>query len=395
MITKKNKDTFCLLPFTMLDINPVGEVRTCCMSNQHIGYIYEEKLKDIWNNDKLKQLQLDLANGIRNEWCSKCWSEEDSNIVSMRQFNLNAYLNGGSVAVPTSSLDVYKTQPNNLVLNFGNKCNLACRICYPLYSSLWLDESLHFSNNTELNSQDLYKHQILKITEQSTKSFSENNSIWNTLNEWLPNVEVLSFLGGEPMINKKAWELIEKSVSLGYAKKQMITFNTNCTVYKKEYMELLNEFKNVCIYLSIDDVGDRFEYARYPGKWDKVYKNLQLYLESNFHVMICPTISILNIYYLEEIVNILNNVHWNFLHAPKYLCIRNLPNKVKELITEKFKKINFERFERVLNFMNGEQSDKNEWNKFFKYIEQHDSYRNQNFNKTFSEFAKILKKYNV
>ena len=68
-------------------------------------------------------------------------------------------------------------------------------------------------------------------------------------------------------------------------------------------------------------------------------------------------------------------------------------NDIKKVITNKLKK--FDQFERVINFLNSVEYDKQEYANFFKFIKQHDEYRKQNFNYTFKEFANHLKETNV
>ena len=81
------------------------------------------------------------------------------------------------------------------------------------------------------------------------------------------------------MLIKKQWETLRKSIELGYAKNQELSFNTNGTIFKEEYIDILNEFKRVVISFSIDAIEDRFNYIRHHGDWEKVKSNIEGWLK--------------------------------------------------------------------------------------------------------------------
>ena len=46
----------------------------------------------------------------------------------------------------------------------------------------------------------------------------------------------------------------------------------------KEFLEsMAGNFKDLVFSVSIDGIGDKFEYLRHPGKWEEVEKNLDFY----------------------------------------------------------------------------------------------------------------------
>ena len=76
--------------------------------------------------------------------------------------------------------------------------------------------------------------------------------------------------------------------------------------FTDKQIDLLQKFANVKIQLSIDDIGKRFEYQRKLADWEQVKSNIIKFkkLDSNkFKIGIDPTVSILNIWNLDEIVN--------------------------------------------------------------------------------------------
>ena len=79
-------DAFCIIPWIHLNINPTGRVLQCCITdNSHeIGNIRDKTLAEIWNDEKMRRLRLDLINGRKPESCYKCYEQEENGIRSFR-----------------------------------------------------------------------------------------------------------------------------------------------------------------------------------------------------------------------------------------------------------------------------------------------------------------------
>ena len=67
------------------------------------------------------------------------------------------------------------------------------------------------------------------------------------------------------MIIQEQWDLIKKSVDMGYAKHQRVHYNTNGTVFRTEYLKWLKEFVWVDIQFSIDGI----EVTKFIGLFSK------------------------------------------------------------------------------------------------------------------------------
>ena len=80
------------------------------------------------------------------------------------------------------------------------------------------------------------------------------------------------FLGGEPFlsdVDTRILPLIKNPsvVSLQYT--------TNGSIYPSQtHINLWSKFQTVLINFSLDGIGDRFDYIRYPLKWNQVEKNM-------------------------------------------------------------------------------------------------------------------------
>ena len=108
-------------------------------------------------------------------------------------------------------------------------------------------------------------------------------------------------------------------------------------------MELLQQFKKVKISLSIDGIGPVFEYMRWPGKWQTTLDIIeQLRLVPNFQLSVYSTISNMNAYYFDQIVewNIKNwsMTDWTYqiVQEPDDFAPNILPDELKRIIADKF-----------------------------------------------------------
>ena len=382
-----NLKNFCYVPFLELDINTRGFVKACCISSEYLGNISQENLKDIWNNQKYNNLRKQFINNEKPTQCSVCWVEEQAGFVSKRMHYKKYYEKHNLIKNFDNNLT-----PISLVLNMGNVCNLSCRMCSGDFSTTWQKELI------DLNMVSKHKKNEWSL---SKKSWDENNQIWNVLEEWLPNLKLLSFVGGEPMLLKPMWNFLKNSVDKGYSKNQIITrINTNSTIYEEEYIEILNEFKKCELHLSIDGIDKVYDYIRYPARWEKVKQNIKLFFLQKFDILVTSTISVFNILYLKDICDYFQTNHnkpkldFNLVHFPKHLCIQNLPISLKEVITNNLKdcdSLYSQNIHKVLDFMNKRHTYDELGNQLKDSIKIHDNYRNQKFEEYLPELAQFIK----
>jgi len=153
----------------------------------------------------------------------------------------------------------------------GDVCNLKCVICGPNNSSAWKEE--------------------LKIPIVERKQTV--NYAWKELD--LTTLKFIHFNGGEPLLSKEHIKFLH---AIPIKSLVHINYNTNGTILpSEELLRIWKQFKLIQIDFSIDDIGDRFEYQRYPAKWNQVSENLQWYIDKapvNCMFAVNTTVSILN-----------------------------------------------------------------------------------------------------
>jgi len=404
MINEHNKNTWCVNAEHSLSVGNDGGAKICCMiehdlTNEGVPFnVAKNSLDEIFNCSTASKIRTSLREGIRHEQCRKCWEEEDAGRSSKRlRDNQDSYrkFNGSGLKI--------------LEMNLGTTCNIKCRTCSPWSSSQWIREWYEQKVKASGKSWEVY----LKEQTKFGSSYDAESLFWDSVHTVLPNLELMDFYGGEPFLSKKQWELIKTSAEKGYSKNQKLHYNTNCTIWPEEHLDYLNQFKLLDIAFSIDGVGERGEYVRYPAQWDVVQQNVDRWLQwaankPNVQLNVCYTISPLNVYYMNEMIEWVEQkkkeygehkfgLYLNLVHYPVYYNIQFIPDYYKKAVTEKHKSLlNTNQYlEGIIQFMNNGVYNENHWKDFIKHTKMSDDFRKQDFKKVFPEVFSIMEENDV
>ena len=68
----KDSNTFCMFPWLHMNVTPKGNIYPCCSSDyvEPFANTKDSTLADAFNNDKMRQLRLDMLAGRKNEACT-------------------------------------------------------------------------------------------------------------------------------------------------------------------------------------------------------------------------------------------------------------------------------------------------------------------------------------
>ena len=133
-------------------------------------------------------------------------------------------------------------------------------------------------------------------------------------------------------------------VERGVANQIELTFNTNITRIPARHRELWPQFKSVNLICSIDAYGPLNDYIRYPAKWDRLERNLDIIEQQHESlnlgwVTLSATVQIYNIFHLHELIDYCHR-HFKFIRRmpglihlaiPDYFNIQHLPDDLKKL----------------------------------------------------------------
>jgi MoaA/NifB/PqqE/SkfB family radical SAM enzyme len=353
----KNSKSFCMLPYMHIYGSAGGDMVPCCEAQEIPLNNPGESAIESWNNDNYKELRRALANDERPERCAVCWHNEDSGIVSNRQQwehdNWNTFADKISVNNDYS----VNNAPYWVELKVSNFCNLKCIMC-STHSSYKRVADLDILKKYQA---DGYETRLLRPTD-----------LFASLNEWpelWDHVHTLQFTGGEPIINKEHYDLLEgipaeakKRIRLRYAS------NLSYIKFKKyDLIKIWNEFKHVNIKVSMDGIGDVYNYIRQDGDWDTVYANMMaLNNEPGIDVAAGITVQAHNIYQMPEFFQFwkdspvdLKFITANILQTPKYLSPAVWQNEYRQAIIEKLRhhEVEHPEMNRFATYMENNKSD--------------------------------------
>lgn len=334
--------TFCGEPLINLSTRGIGIVQQCSQIkyirgipkkgtvddlNVNDGYVYidgerqelfdlrVDNWQDIWNSEYLIDLRHKQANGIKNPTCELCYFQgKDSKryryIKDAEKYN-----------------KLYKKDsPAKLELRLSNECNLSCRFCTPVNSSIYEKEMLKLSKNSN-DIPDVVQKNYVDIAKMVEKAKHNNIFLRDVIDNQnlfslIENASIIEMHGGEPTLETKLWEVLEK---IDLSNKEFICY-TNMIKFSEYHVNILNKFKSGRIIASIDVAGKGIEYCRYPAKWSAVDKNCQLLkkLNKDIEIQLSFTLQIYNMF------NILQNIEWcvkNFKDIENHTLMCNVVQK--------------------------------------------------------------------
>lgn len=435
---KLSSKSFCPLPWIHIATRPNGDVRLCCTANASgAGYddvkdaglikkdgiamnLRDHTVAEIWNSAHMKQTRIQMLNNEYPTSCIKCYQEEQNGIVSKRQWETQVWkerLNLDSIVSKTGIDGSLPVDIPYFDLRLGNMCQLKCVMCSPHDSSSWIKEwKLQFPR---------YKTIELIQDQQWDNKFDytwyQKGSFLDTMKEQALYIRELYFAGGEPLLIPEHYKILEFMVETGSSKNCVLRYNSNGLELPGKLFDLWKHFKEVKFNFSVDAVGDKNEYIRYPSKWDTVVQNLHILdnTPDNVTVNIACAVQLLNVLYVPELVEWKEQQQFkkinlppygagligtHLVYLPSYLNIRVLPNEIKSEVEHRVnlfcnKKINdlefmtnpygFQRWQGLIKYMNAE-----DWTNKIPILKDYltvtDQQRGTNFRKTFLELSKIF-----
>ena len=402
----KENDSLCILPWVSLETSPIGTVRPCCLAEEEIVdsagnkmTVNKHPLQDIFNSEYMQNLRQQFRQGKKPETCKKCWVEEAAGRSSKR---MNTQIKFKS---EIKNVPIDQDTVDNiwfLDLKLGNVCNLKCRICGSWSSSKWAGEEIDYLKQQGATKAQQQQHTAYQMLKQGAWP-REQTQFWSSLETLLPSIRYFEFTGGEPFMIQEHIDLLNRAAELEYSKNITVHYNTNGTIYPEQLISIWKQFKRVEIALSIDNVGEKFEYERYPANWKQVNENVRRFEllkqnQNNIDLQLCFTVNVLNVLYLDQLLNWAETIdfdtyHWNMLHGPEEMSIAGLTAEAKQQIVEilQQKKFNWKFKKEISNVIaminNGTSIDPNH---LLSKLSITDKYRKQHLGKTHPELARIL-----
>jgi sulfatase maturation enzyme AslB (radical SAM superfamily) len=346
-------------------------------------WMYTDTLEKHWNGPEFKKLRKAFMNGEKPPECEWCWREEDMGIKSYRE---DLILKRQTQHITKDTVTEEADAPTSFDLKLSNVCNLKCRMCGPMASSMIKKE------------EDKIRPQPLDPKDYwlANKIMGTNNQ--EVLDKWLPEILNIELTGGEPLVSPENKQLLKYIAASGWASNISLLITTNVTIYNKDVVNDLLKFREIRITASIDDIGNRLQYARGGARWETILANAIKYSELSkkykkltFNLM--PTVNNYNIWYLQDIIDFYHDIGaddllFNMVHEPVNQSVQYLPEDVKEKIKEKYRGNNNYQLQKVVSFLDA--SDEDKLGDFMSITSQLDKRRKESFDEVFPEFAEVL-----
>ena len=380
-------NTFCTAPWTSISQNIDGTIRPCCKYEQSdlqtdykLTDMRSQRLTESWNGPEMQRLRQAFIDGKKPIECRQCWNEEKAGLFSYRRV-LNSYL-----------YDLYPEQverydftstvsesPFYLDLKLSNVCNLKCRMCSPMTSSLIQKEEE--KHNPEFRPDDYWhKNKFLETDDEEI------------FLKWLPHIDRITFTGGEPFMGKENKDMLRLMIELGYASKIDLHFNTNGMFMGDDIVNMLKQYRGVSVAFSVDDIGDRLYYHRSGANWELIRKNIIKAKEKlpGVKIEIYCTVNNYNVWYVDEAMEEFRKltpfVSYGFVYEPAYLSPRKLHPLIKDEIEEKYK--DRKEYQNIIKYIRSDDEDLTA--KFHDQIRHLDKIRNESFAEVFPEWAALV-----
>ncbi len=229
-----DKNSFCVVPFTTVILEPNGSVGMCRLkgTEESIGNIKDAPLMEIWNGEKARRWRREFLSGdpliCKNE-------------IASRNCNLCA---ANNQLLEYAELAEIQTIPiQKLTANFNGKCNLQCQMC-----DVW----------------------------------EMPNGLYDEINFWepakidiFPHLKEVDLLSGEPFIQKDTYRLIDEITAINDQCTWTFTTNAHWKLNNK-IISYLDKIKIKNLIISIDSlIPETYAKIRKLGTLEVVLDNVK------------------------------------------------------------------------------------------------------------------------
>lgn len=296
-------------------------ISNCCLNYSYVPVADN----DVWTNPHLEKLRHINKQNVWAPGCENCQRLESANNVSFR-----TGMNQGLQILGQTQL----SGPARIDLQFDISCNLACRSCGPYSNTYW--------------QKHLLQHGLWNQPISTTRLKKRVIDVLSGLD--LSNLRQLVFCGGETLLGQEYWDVANwLGDNVPHAKQQLtLCFQTNGTqhIHHRNF-HIIEKFHLIKLHISLDGVGDRFEYLRWPAVWSQVTDNilnLRSNLPGNVMFVVEETVSIFNLLHADELAtwigtNFTTNREGDVVNHTRHLaqgrfCLDYLSNEYVKLIQQ-------------------------------------------------------------
>lgn len=429
--------TFCFAKWHHSTIYlQLGQTHSCYHPPPH-----EIKLEELRNNpsalhntSEKKQQRKMMLEGEKPSGCDYCWKIEamGPEYRSDRHHrNENIFTDDRYDEVASADHN-YNINPEYIEISFGNECNFKCGYCHPKYSSSYYKEIKDYGPYTMVKN---HRNDINWFTIYEEEDNPYLDAWWRWWPEVSKTLHILRITGGEPLLQKSTWRLLE---SLTETPMPKLGLNINSNLGSKPVIierfvnhvnhlttnKKVREFK---LFTSIDTWGPKAEYIRTGLDLEIWERNFDQYMtKTNAPVTFMITFNILTVTSFKELLakilewrgkyhtsaderyrrigfdtpHLKEPLQYDMNILPKeefmhymYESLEFMQNNCDESDNTKFSQEEVDKFSRVVKYMETTEYTINkivEGRKdFYNWFNEYDRRRGTNFLETFPEYEKF------
>lgn len=344
-----NKNIFCAVPWHNSHLYWDGTYGACC-SEAHppLGpreNISQTSMVQWYNSTAMQNFRLRILGDDPLPECQSCYQEEHHGHESRRikenfktaifteqafekSFQQSPWYEKFRESADNGTTDVL---PIDLHLDFGNECNLACKMCFPRASSKIAQQykkwGIDFQKQRNWINSDQDYENLLNSVRQLTK---------------LKRIHVM---GGEPLVNKRFFQFIDWLITNNY-QHLSFSFVSNGVFVNQEIIQKLKYFSSVDIEISLESIKNNNHYIRQGSNTEVVIENIQrlcAHRTSTFNVVLrsVPQLLSVNTYYDYIMFAFTNRLSIQSipLNNPSYLAIPVLPKAFRNALIPEYEKV--------------------------------------------------------
>jgi hypothetical protein len=338
--------TFCSSPWLHMRITNSGTYEPCRWMTKDIStrVIFDRNIKTMlpqtYFQRHMSGFRTELLQGNTPAICNDCHVMEQHGKPSGRQRQLlkvgvqdkhfEKSLAGSPLRTAFDYSNHNQGNTNRTVtdwqIDLGNYCNGACIFCNPESSS---------SLATEFK-------RIGLIEQLPPPSWCDDPELLDRFVADLtssPDLQYLHFLGGETVITPGFKKILSALIDADLAKNITIGFTTNLTVWSDSVVELLTQFQQVNLGMSIETLTPVNDYVRYPSQQSQTQEFLDRWIalghKQGWLIQLRVTPTCLTVHELTTVYD----YAWqqgtsvescNFIDNPEFFRISVLPKHLRE-----------------------------------------------------------------
>lgn len=357
--------------------------------------IKKHSIQTIVSSEYMNNIRNQMRSGVDPAGCATCTKREQLGTMSRR--TLTPYRLSNIWGLIDWETDDVSNNLRYVGGHLGNLCNLKCRICRPEYSSKIAAEELSTVPKDQIKQNSAY----IWLENQSWPR--KKNEFWNSLKQHAGQIKTFEFLGGEPLLLEQNLEFMQYLIDQGHSQDCIFDITTNGTIYP-DIFDQASQFKRLVVTISIDNIGQKYEYERKGASWELLLSNLKKFQtarekSSNLKIGVNITVNIQNVLYLPELVEWINSekfdhYYFSILTQPQYLNIQNLTVEAQNLVLNKlstwqFDSVAKEKIQPILQLL--KENCNSDGKDFVEKFQKKDRLRKENFLETHNEIAKAMK----